>query len=305
MTFPSWIQFTTGLSNFEKNVNDRRSGISYRVRVFLNRHSTLDKIVNASLPFLPPPFNEIAKAIYNSFEASDKAIGEVLTRLRQIEKQGENNYNNLTPRLDNIHNEIIHMNNTAAKESTLLNMQEILISASDVTNEKIASLESKIVDLENLWQEANIRFGKILGLVDENYSAFIASIKNKPVTSEFPSVIARVEEGHVVFRSVYFKDQVLRRVTVDNLKEIMDPERLLVFRAYEKSMEINFKEWLASKSKGISDSDPQFRDIARRICSDWGKMIKILGSIGSELDDHYGHIYDICRDNGMLIEESN
>lgn len=78
----------------------------------------------------------------------------------------------------------------------------------------------------------------------------------------------------------------------------MDPQRLKIFRDYEKSMEKILKNGLKR------DTDPQLRKIAENICYDWGKIMKLLGFIGTKLADHYKDVEYVCRDNGMLIEKA-
>jgi hypothetical protein len=308
LNFPSWQEFTIGLREFEENINSRISDTSYIIKNFFDRHSTVEKIFNASLTFLPSPFNEIAKAIYGTFQVSgeDKAIQEVLSSLKSIEDQGEIKYNQLTSKLDIVLKNVMKINNTGAKQKNLLEIQEILTSQFDTTNEKIDQIRKQLVELRNIVENGLIKFGKGLSKLDEgNYPELIATISNEPVNTQFkPSVVAQIEDGQVVFRSTRFKDQELNRITINDLKSVMDPGQLLIFEAYTSSLNKNLEEWADIKRKGKLDTDPEMRDIAKRICSNWSEIMELLGTISYKILDHYGHLWMVCRNSGMIIDKT-
>jgi hypothetical protein len=151
----------------------------------------------------------------------------------------------------------MHMNDKVAKEQTLLNIQEILTSGFENTNQKIDRLQDQVVNLQNLFSDSTITLEKILNKLDTNYPELVATIENKPPQRGNPRVIAQIEEGQVVFRSSDSNDMELHRITMGDLKNIMDSKQLLVFRGYESSLDKNLEEWSAAKKEGKLDNDPK------------------------------------------------
>jgi tetratricopeptide (TPR) repeat protein len=132
MKLPSWTDFNKGLSKFEQEIEVERSKISDKIQDLKDAHPVLDKIIKGSLGYLPPPFNEIAKTIYDSFENTKKdiAIEEVLKFLHDIRKEGEEQYKEIAFKLDIIKDDM-------AKQETLLLIRDFLVNKDSPINKKL------------------------------------------------------------------------------------------------------------------------------------------------------------------------
>ena len=67
MKFPSWSNYIVSLSKFEGIIYSEKTKAANKIQALKDNHPVFDEIINNALPFLPPPFNGIAKAIYDSF----------------------------------------------------------------------------------------------------------------------------------------------------------------------------------------------------------------------------------------------
>ena len=137
MRFPSWTDFKNGLDNFEEKITE-----------FKDKHPNWDRVILGVLPLLPPPFDAIAQNIYSSYGDSGDGSKAVLSYLRYLEDLGENHYNQIALQLDNLLVKIDDIKQVTAKESTLQNIQEILISSGNVANEKLDLLKNQLVRIE-------------------------------------------------------------------------------------------------------------------------------------------------------------
>lgn len=100
------------LTRIEGSVYNEKVKIIEVIQGLKEDHPVLDEIINNSLGFLPPPFNGIAKAIYDSFNGSKREkIDEVLNFINEISKQNKEYYEYLTSRLTEVTAELSDINN--------------------------------------------------------------------------------------------------------------------------------------------------------------------------------------------------
>lgn len=149
MRFPSWSELTQKIGEFEKYLNDKRVEAGNKYQDFKVDHPLVDTMINDAIQFLPPPFGEIAKTIYSTFTGSPQQKSDaVVGYFEYLKSQGEDHYNQIATQLDSIFIHIKDVKEITAKESTLTNIKEILISNGKETNQKIDLLKNEIKRLE-------------------------------------------------------------------------------------------------------------------------------------------------------------
>lgn len=143
MKFPTWTEFVEKTSKFEKTFQSK-------IEEFKENHPLLDKFIQKSLPTLPPPFNIIAENIYNSFEgSSEEKTTEVLNYFTYLKNQGEKHYYQVTIRLDEVINKLDDLKKLTAKEETLSEIQETLISSGALLERKLDKLNEDLSEIKN------------------------------------------------------------------------------------------------------------------------------------------------------------
>jgi len=144
MRLPSWNEFVTQLSVFEKKVINT-------LDEFKEDHPLLDKAIKQGvIPILPPPFNAIADSIYSISQGSpeDKSK-EVVQYFSYLKNRGQRQYEQIASRLDSILYEVEDLKQITAKESTVEQIQEILISHGKSTEKKIENLKTELTKISS------------------------------------------------------------------------------------------------------------------------------------------------------------
>lgn len=166
MQFPSWREFTKNLSELEKKVNEK-------ITEFKDNHPLLDKAIQKIIPMLPPPFDKIAEQIYSSFEGTVQEKSDaVLNYFKYLQSQGENHYNKIASQLNSILINLDDIKLNKAKESTLQQIQEILISNGNTTIQKLDLLRNQIVLITGKLDKMQSDIGKPIEELGEAFGYF-------------------------------------------------------------------------------------------------------------------------------------
>jgi hypothetical protein len=146
-----YSEFVEKASRFEVEVNKK---IKRGMKSLSNKHPLITDALEASLHLLPPPFNVMAESIYNNFQGSEEEkLEEVKKYLREIQTQGEAHFKEISSKLSGINFNLIDLKNSAAKESTLLQIKEIIISNSIAGDERRREHQKKdIRPIFECWQ---------------------------------------------------------------------------------------------------------------------------------------------------------
>ncbi len=304
MRFPSWTEITSKLGELEKKINDALID-------FKEDHPLLDKVIQKTLPLLPPPFNAVAENIYSSFQGSPEDKSEaVLKYFVSLKKQGEEHYNQIVVQLDNILGYVDDIKKITAKQDTVEKIQQILISNDRETKVKLDELKmdmSIIIDKTNqsLDSLAAILFkvDKFSDQLTEFTQSQMPPGANVYLTTGAPqdqphSVIAEKEGNIILFKR---GQEIVENITADDMATL-DPQSKNLIEAYEKSMESSFRLWTIVYPQRNSSPDPlvnarveeQLRNLAHRMCYDLKNIFEFLNSIGKYLEDHYNHVRHIC-----------
>ena len=141
MRFPSWEEFTEGLSNFEKSIDEK-------ILTLKEDHPLLNKAILESMKFLPSPFNQIAENFYNRFEKNpEENIHEVKEILSKIIDRGQIHYEKIAIQLDGIFFEITDLKKLISNNPAIDNISKILTSSSTKIETEIHQL-SKPLDVK-------------------------------------------------------------------------------------------------------------------------------------------------------------
>jgi hypothetical protein len=126
LQFPSWSEFIEKATKFELQVNDKISG---GVKSISNKHPLIVTAFKTSIHLLPPPFDILVEATFNNFKGSDEEkFEQVKEFLEEFQSQGEDHYNDLTSKLGSLHSNILELKDSAAKQSTLLEIKGMISS---------------------------------------------------------------------------------------------------------------------------------------------------------------------------------
>lgn len=126
MQFPSWSEFTEKATKFELQVNDK---ITEGVKSISDKHPLIVTAFKTSIHLLPPPFDVLIEATFNNFKGSDEEkFEQVKEFLEEFQSQGEDHYNDLTSKLGSLHSDILELKDSAAKQSTLLELKDMISS---------------------------------------------------------------------------------------------------------------------------------------------------------------------------------
>jgi tetratricopeptide (TPR) repeat protein len=143
MTLPTWGNFIDKISKLEKKVDDE---LSEGLINFSNEHPMLAKTLKTSFNILPPPMNEIAKSIFESFDGSNEdKWNEVKKYFEKIEEQGEVHYIAIIGGIKKIIENIDDIETIIAKNTnTIILLRETLISEGNNITQNLDKLKNKI-----------------------------------------------------------------------------------------------------------------------------------------------------------------
>ena len=150
MKFPSWLELTQKITQFEEYVSEKRIEFNSEINKFKGDHPLVDEIIQRAIPLLPSPFNGIAGVIYDSFEGSKiEKSDSIINYFTYLKSQGENHYNKIISKLNNIEIDLEEIKSSTAKESTLQHIQDILISNGNITIQKLDDLRNETIVIHN------------------------------------------------------------------------------------------------------------------------------------------------------------
>jgi hypothetical protein len=151
LSYISYNVFVEKASRFEVEVNKK---IKRGMKSLSNKHPLITDALETSLHLLPPPFNLIAESIYNKFQGSEEEkLEEVKKYLMELRTQGEAHFKEISSKLSGIDFNLIDLKNSAAKESTLLQIKEMIISDSIAGDELRKKHQNKdIRPIFECWQ---------------------------------------------------------------------------------------------------------------------------------------------------------
>lgn len=194
MKLPTWSEFTTKLSEIEQDIEQK-------VQSFKDSHPLLDDAIKTSMSFFPPPFDSVAKRIYDSFDGSEEEkSAAVLNYFKYLQSQGEKHYNNVTLQLNDILDQIQDVKTIMAKQSSIDTIQAILISTANTTNQ---TLDQLVKDLK----EMGIKVDRI----DQKTNAILA--RKTPI----------LQYGRlIVSKSTYYKQDETSRYFVEVVNTVPD-----------------------------------------------------------------------------------
>lgn len=160
MQFPSWREFDDKASKFEQRVNDK---IANGAKDFSYKHPLIATAFKASLHILPPPFDGIAGSIYDSFNGSDdEKFQQVKNYLNTLQNQGEKHYNKIA-------SQMAEFKELVAKERTLLEIKDIIISKDCNVNQKLDAIIEAQRSATEKYLDVHSR--KIARIIYQNWGA--------------------------------------------------------------------------------------------------------------------------------------
>lgn len=269
MKFPSKTDFTEGFRKFEKTLWDKKEDLSKGIEELGDDHPLYDQIIKTAIPFLPPPFNGIAQALYDNFRGPKKdKVDQLVSDLAKIANQTDEQYTRMTSKLDYLLAEVSDIRTVVAKEETLLVIKEILTSNAILTNEKMEKLREEIILMRYSFGES---LEEIRGLSSANFVALARILHklNDPVLLEQlagnpynPGIKAERDGDKIFFRHI--RSNLRSPVAISHEEfQNLEPRQLKLLRAYEYSMERKFDEWSSKKSGqdiGTSLEDHRIRN---------------------------------------------
>ena len=92
-----WNKFKKGYTKFTERLKEDGIHVLSDFKKFTKNNPLADEAIKISLSFIPPPFNELARGLYDKYSATDKvdASKEVFEYLKNIHDRGEENFNDL------------------------------------------------------------------------------------------------------------------------------------------------------------------------------------------------------------------
>lgn len=145
--FPSWGEFTGSVATFKGKCD-------VSLKKFKNDHPMLDKAILSALPFLPEPFNAIATQVYGSAQGTSlEKSNEVLSYLTYLESRGQKNYEQLATKLDAVLVDVASLKEISAKEETVEQIREILLSSGKSTENRLEDLKTSLVSIDTTVSE--------------------------------------------------------------------------------------------------------------------------------------------------------
>ena len=139
-----------------------------------------------------------------------------------------------------------------------------------------------------------------LQIVDKVYAQMQIMTGQKPQ----PYRVIAVQEADKI--NLKAGDRVVQTITQDGLSQLDNNSRLLL-EAFQTSMQKQFELWTQIYPKRLDSPDPvvnaqvdaRLKGIAKQICFDWNNILRYLGQIGYQLDDHYTNVRFICDQIGQ------
>ena len=134
-------EFIEKFSGFEKKVYKE-------INNFKDNHPVLNNAISAAFILLPPPFSAVAQNMYNNFEGNpNEKIDAVKGYLKNIELQGESHFNQIMLKVENIQPELDKISEQGAKEKTLKQLEQAMLSYGDDIEKNFSSLSKEIKEL--------------------------------------------------------------------------------------------------------------------------------------------------------------
>lgn len=153
------------------------------------------------------------------------------------------------------------------------------------------SLEGKVNNLTN-------SVANVLQIVDK-----LSIDMNEMLGKDFkPHSVTAVRE----YNDILLKrgNEVLETITSADLHTKLDSYSQQLIEAFEKSMYYDFTLWTRVYPDRNKSPDPivnvqieeKLKEIGKRMCSDWNKILKFLNSLDYKLADHYGQMSYLCSE---------
>lgn len=297
MNFPSWRELTDKISEFEKSVD---TAIGKKVQGFQDKHPLGDKSVKTIISLLPSPFDSIAGNIYTTSEGSDEDKFEKIKEfLSTIQKQGEEHYNNLSAKSDTIIQEVLNLQEAAAKESTMQHVKNLMIAQSHTFNQQFEQIKESLTKMKPL-QIGGDQIGYWVkgsnNIIGKNISVLNQEIKPTGLTMLEPDYFERRKNVKDDFEnwkkgyafelpSIYYGYEFKRETITDEIKQ---------------KLEANYKLLLLGES-GSSKSTV----LMELICDYFRKGYTVLHNIGStqlaQANDIVQYIEGLVKGKNKLL----
>ncbi len=164
-----------------------------------------------------------------------------------------------------------------------------------------AKRDSALVRIAKLIEAAaNVNaVGTALGIIDEfepEVETFLAGQPEPTGAVEHSEYAEQVERRIDLVRG----GQRVQLITAEELEKL-DPQSLILIRAYERAMKELFERWTELKVKRYAANQEVRRearaesdDVRRDLCTELNGLLSFLESLGKQLHDHYVHVRHIC-----------
>ena len=143
----------------------------------------------------------------------------------------------------------------------------------------------------------------VLNITDQISNQLDRFKNNTPEPDQEPAhrVIATRERPDTII--VRDSGDEVERITADDLAQLDEASQGLI-KAFEESMQKNYQLWIMVYPKRDQSPDPmvnaqvnqQLKETAKRMCSELGRILGYLDSIGKHLEDHYGEVRYVCSE---------
>ncbi len=282
MKFPAWPDFTKKVSELEENIRAK-------LQSFKENHPVLEGSLKESFSFLPSPFNTIAEKIYNTASGSEQEKSDAVVKYFQdIIDQGEDHYSKITLQLETILSNIEDIKAITAKESTLSNVQQILISSGQETHQNLITLKNDIASMTVKVDTIVDSTAKIIRRSDK----ILSMLEGKEYDAHID------QTGNTIHFKI--KDKVVETINSADLSRLDYGSQQLI-KAFEQSMQINFNIFVEVYPQ-LALADPmtkarlkvELRPVINQMCSDLENIFRYLNSLGKQLHDHYANIRYAC-----------
>jgi hypothetical protein len=292
MRFASWNELIIKISEVKQAIEDK-------VEIFKEYPTVLAKSISASIHFLPWPFDDIAEAIHDGTQGSEEdKFREVVNYFENLQARGEEHYNKVTLRLENILSQIYDIE--PATRSIVRKIQEVLISTAENTDQKLNELENEVNIREIKADETLTAVGtnlRILDKVTDQIGEIVTNQRRPPMWK--PYGVSAEQKGNII--NLKSGNEVLETITADKLA-ILSPEDRQLITSYEAAMKSYFDTWTMVYPKLAIESNPitkaqlnqQLKGIAKEMCDNLNKLMDFMMEKGIDLRAHYQHISDIC-----------
>jgi hypothetical protein len=300
MKFPGWKVIIEKMSVFQKKAREH-------IEDFKQKNPIASSIIESLFELLPPPFNAIAAKIYNDAEgtAEDK-IDSVIEYLNEIQARGEEHYNQITSKLDSTLAGLVDIRTITAKESTLLDVKEILISNSDRANEIMTDLTTKLGNMDYKLDTVMYKVDTLLEITrtTNGFSEIVEKRNNRiqqGASFQPPKIVLPSYEGNII--TLKRGEDVILTIKYENLMQWSDADRLAL-NTYHRNL-LDYQRILLNIESKLPQAalNPVTEEILRVQREDYiGKMCKelirvnnLLKPIEVNLNDYYRDISEICK----------